>query len=198
MTCDRARGLLVAAAVDEIEAADQRELESHLGTCPACAGERQRVAALIGRLKGVEIDDPGPAYWADYNRRIRGRLDAADGTAWRGLRRYLPAMAAALLAAVAIVAVRQENGVRHGGPEDPGSAPITASSPPGSTAPSADSEVESGLEGVLTRAAISSGAATVQRVLDDMLTDDTWMLDDELSLLSAEEREALVKELTGA
>ena len=199
MTCDRARELMVGAAVDETVAADRRELESHLGSCPACAGERQRVAALIGRLKAVEIDDPGPAYWAAYNRRIRRRLDAADVTAWRGLWRHLPAVAAALLVvAGAIVAIRRDNWTRPGGQADSGSAPIAAASPPASMALPPASAAETDFEGVLSRAAASNGAATVQRVLDDMVTDDPWILDDDLNLLSAEEREALVEELTGA
>ena len=199
MTCDRARELMVATAVDELGAADRLDLESHLGTCAACAGDREGVTALIDRLKAVEIDDPGPAYWAAYNRRIRGRIDATAAVRWRGLRRHLPAAAAALLVvAVAIVAIRRENGARPGGPAAPGSAPIAGTPPPASTALPAAAAVENDFEGVLTRAAATSGTATVQRVLDDMLSDDPWILDDDLTRLSAEERETLVEELTGA
>lgn len=206
MTCDRARELMVATAVDDLGAADRLDLESHLGTCAACAGDREGVTALIDRLKAVGIDDPGPAYWAAYNRRIRGRIDATAAVRWRGLRRHLPAAAAALLVvAVAIVAIRRENGPRSGGPAAPGSAPIAGTPSPGSSAASpastalpAAAAVETDFEGVLTRAAATSGTATVQRVLDDMLSDDPWILDDDLTRLSAEERETLVEELTGA
>ena len=185
MTCARARELMVAAAVDEIEPADRRDLESHSGSCPECAGERERVTGLIARLRTAEVDDPGPGYWAAYNRRIRERLEASDAAGWRRPWRFLPAAAAALLVvAVAVVAVRREDGARPGRSGEPGHESSGAA--------------ETELEGVLTRAAAASGAATVQRVLDDMLTDDPWLLDDELSLLTAEEREALVRDLTGA
>jgi hypothetical protein len=57
---------------------------------------------------------------------------------------------------------------------------------------------ETDLERLLKSAAAARGAASVQRVLDDMLTDDPWMLDDDLSLLTGEEREVLAEDLTGA
>jgi hypothetical protein len=190
MTCDRARDLMVAAAAGEIESAERVELDVHLRSCPVCAGEQDRLAALFDRLHRAGVEDPGPVYWASYNQRIRRRIEDSRAASWRAGRRLLPAAAAAILVLAAVlVAVRREKPAGPGGLREPGGGPVA-----GATAPRAGDD----LEGVLSRAAAARGAATVQQILEDMLTDDPWYLDDDLSLLSGEEREALAEELTGA
>ena len=54
MNCGESKLLLHADADDELDAVKSIELERHLKTCPACAGERQSVHSLKVALRRAD------------------------------------------------------------------------------------------------------------------------------------------------
>ncbi|HEX4826453.1 MAG TPA: hypothetical protein VFV19_19295 [Candidatus Polarisedimenticolaceae bacterium] len=52
-------------------------IREHARACPACAESADLVAlAVTPAGRRDPIDDPGPAYWDDFGRRLHGRLGA--------------------------------------------------------------------------------------------------------------------------
>jgi hypothetical protein len=76
-------------------------LRAHMAGCAECAGSAELVAlAATTAHRREPIEDPGPAYWQDFDRRLRGRL------AGRRRLRLAAAAAAAVLLAITIFLAR--------------------------------------------------------------------------------------------
>ena len=90
MKCDRAHGLLSAALDGELEPAETEALDRHLAACPACAAERDRLAAVRTAFRALTPAPPP----RDLARAVMERIRAGEAGE--------PARPAAPLPAVAL------------------------------------------------------------------------------------------------
>jgi anti-sigma factor RsiW len=52
----------------------QRRLQTHLEVCPECRQELEALAQVIQALKAAPVADPGPEFWAEFNRELHLKL----------------------------------------------------------------------------------------------------------------------------
>ena len=98
---------LVLLHYGDLVDAERERLSKHVAECAGCAGYLKELAALIPLT--AKTDEPPPAFWMDYTRELRHKIDAAvDKKArWRNLGsfftpRYLTAYASAAVVVLAL------------------------------------------------------------------------------------------------
>ncbi|HSE02506.1 MAG TPA: zf-HC2 domain-containing protein [Methylomirabilota bacterium] len=108
--------LLVDHLRGELEAAERDRVEAHLAVCAPCRAARERFARLMAELTRT-APAPPPIHWGAYRAELRERLERRGGhgePGWAWLARPAPALVAAALVAVLVVAGLP------GGPRGPG------------------------------------------------------------------------------
>jgi anti-sigma factor RsiW len=104
----------------ELDPADRARVDAHLLACDDCRASRDRFAALMTELAQT-APAPPPIHWGAYRAELRERLErrtSASGWLSAWLARPLPALAAAGLVAVLVMA-GLPGGVRTPGAPDP-------------------------------------------------------------------------------
>jgi len=104
----------------DLDPADRARVDAHLVACDHCRASRDRFAALMTELADT-APAPPPIHWGAYRAELRERLErrtSASGWLWARLARPLPALAAAGLVAVLVMA-GLPGGVRAPGAPDP-------------------------------------------------------------------------------
>ena len=120
--------LLVDHVRGDLEDAERSRVDAHLAACASCRAARARFAALMAELARSAPAAP-PIHWGAYRAELRERLERRGArSAWTWLLRPAPALVAAALVAVLVVA-GLPGGLRSPGTPDLLSleAPILAS-----------------------------------------------------------------------
>jgi anti-sigma factor RsiW len=90
----------------ELDPADRARVDAHLLACDDCRASRDRFAALMTELAQT-APAPPPIHWGAYRAELRERLErrtSTSGWLWAWLARPLPALVAAGLVAVLVMA----------------------------------------------------------------------------------------------
>ncbi|HJR02647.1 MAG TPA: zf-HC2 domain-containing protein [Methylomirabilota bacterium] len=90
----------------DLDPADRARVDVHLAACADCRASRDRFAALITELART-APAPPPIHWGAYRAELRERLErrtSGSGRVWGWLLRPLPALVAAGLVAVLVLA----------------------------------------------------------------------------------------------
>jgi len=90
----------------ELEPAERDRVDTHLAACAQCRATRERFARLMAELART-APAPPPIHWGAYRAELRERLErrgARGGTRWGWLARPAPALVAAALVAVLVMA----------------------------------------------------------------------------------------------
>jgi hypothetical protein len=66
---------LVLLHYGDLEGAERAALQSHLNGCAGCTGYLSELGKLLPLT--IKADDPGQAFWDDYSRQLRHKLEAA-------------------------------------------------------------------------------------------------------------------------
>lgn len=122
--CSAFEANLVLLHYGDLEDGALRELRVHAQACEGCAAYLADLGKLLPLT--VKTDDPPEAFWSEYNRELRRKLDASAAGAWsKTLRRFfqrprLPvfATAAAITFGVALTLGRGFWPARGPMPED--------------------------------------------------------------------------------
>ena len=174
----------------------RRWLGAHLSRCPACRQEAAEMREVMEALQASPVEDPGPAFWQEFNQELHLKLVRAAQEAAPAPRRgfqipYYIAGAAALGALVLYISVQspltQQPLVKQEAKTAPAPAvqsapPRLAESPP---APAAEADLEKVIYAGL-------GDNNGLESEDDLIS---WDLDPVIADLSEKEREALLQKL---
>lgn len=63
---------------DELSEEDKRLFHAHLTTCPACAGEYEELAAVLGVMDQRPRPEMGEEFWDSYMLRLQEKLEEAE------------------------------------------------------------------------------------------------------------------------
>jgi len=98
---------LVLLHYGDLDGVESKRLRSHVANCAGCSGYLNELAAFMPLT--VKSDTPPQEFWMDYSRELRHKIDAAveSKSWWQNIAaifrpRYLPALAAALVVALAL------------------------------------------------------------------------------------------------
>ena len=98
---------LVLLHYGDLGGPERDALQSHLNGCNGCAGYLSELGKLLPLT--VKADDPGQAFWDDYSRQLRHKIDAtADRKSWwqsLAVMFQAPLLSAAAGAAVVVIAL---------------------------------------------------------------------------------------------
>lgn len=72
--CHKYRDLVAEALYGELGPTEQAAFDRHLASCPACAAEREALAATLRLMDRRERTDPGPEFWDGYWDRLSRRM----------------------------------------------------------------------------------------------------------------------------
>ncbi len=104
----------------DLEPGERDRVDTHLAGCADCRAARERFAGLVSELART-APAPPPIHWGAYRAELRERLErgsSRDGALWTWLVRPAPALVAAALVAVLVMA-GLPGGVRAPGTPDP-------------------------------------------------------------------------------
>ena len=90
----------------DLDPADRARVDAHLAACDDCRASRDRFAALMTELART-APAPPPVHWGAYRAELRERLERrtpGPGRVWGWLVRPLPALVAAGLVAMLVLA----------------------------------------------------------------------------------------------
>jgi anti-sigma factor RsiW len=90
----------------ELAPADRARVDAHLAACADCRASRERFTALMTELAQT-APAPPPIHWGAYRAELRERLErrtSGSGRLWAWLVRPMPALVAAGLVAVLVMA----------------------------------------------------------------------------------------------
>jgi anti-sigma factor RsiW len=90
----------------ELAPADRARVDAHLAACADCRASRERFTALMTELART-APAPPPIHWGAYRAELRERLErrtSGSGRLWAWLVRPMPALVAAGLVAVLVMA----------------------------------------------------------------------------------------------
>jgi anti-sigma factor RsiW len=94
----------------ELDVADRAQVDAHLVACDDCRASRERFGALMTELART-APPPPPIHWGTYRAELRQRLErrtsaraGGSGWLWAWLARPLPALVAAGLVALLVMA----------------------------------------------------------------------------------------------
>jgi len=97
---------LVLYFYQDCSRAEQQQVEAHLEGCPSCRVFLEELKSLLPAT--VKPDEPTPAFWQNYSREMRGKLDKRESHGWAGAILSLfrpwpvPALATAMVVALAV------------------------------------------------------------------------------------------------
>jgi predicted anti-sigma-YlaC factor YlaD len=184
--CDEARRAIAARLAGDADDMAAGDLDRHLGTCDACSHDAEALEQGLDLLGRGEVPDPGPAYWAAFGGRVRGRIEGWQRRrAWRRSAWALAA-AAVLATGVALQALRVDR------------VPLPERSERTSVGTEDRRVAEARLQALLDRASAAEGGRTVLRtVLDQLGPGHPLALDEALEALSPEESAELGREISG-
>jgi hypothetical protein len=97
---------LVLYFYQDCSRAEQQQVEAHLEGCPSCRVFLEELKSLLPAT--VKPDEPTPAFWQNYSREMRGKLDKRESRGWAGAIMSLfrpwpvPAVATAMILAIAV------------------------------------------------------------------------------------------------
>lgn len=98
---------LVLLHYGDLDGVESKRLQSHVANCSGCSGYLIELTALMPLT--VKNDTPPQEFWMDYSRELRHKIDAAveSKSWWQNIAaicypRYLPALAAAAVVALAL------------------------------------------------------------------------------------------------
>lgn len=174
----------------------RRWLEAHLSRCPACRQEAAEMREVMEALQASPVEDPGPAFWQEFNQELHLKLARAAQEAAPAPRRgfqipYYIAGAAALGALVLYISVQspvtQQPLVKQEAKTAP--APAVQSAPPRLAESPPAPAAEADLEKVIYAGWGDNNGLESE---DDLIS---WDLDPVIADLSEKEREALLKKL---
>ena len=112
--------LLIDHVRGELEGPELRRVDAHLAACAQCRATRERFARLMAALARTAPAAP-PIHWGAYRAELRDRLErrgTRGGAVWAWLLRPVPALVAAALVAVLMLA-GLPGGLRAPGAPDP-------------------------------------------------------------------------------
>jgi hypothetical protein len=175
----------------------------HLQRCPACRQELAELEATVRLLRAHPVPDPGPEFWAAFQRELHLKLvQLQEEPRRQPERRHLPVplrlvLAVAPLAVLLLVAVGVWREFRPWGPAPQPAPPVAVTAP---LPAESDSSVELAAHG--GGAAHPPGPEKVLYAgIDEGLWDEdlvlNWDMDPVLGDLSPQEREALARKLMG-
>ncbi len=75
MTHEHAQQHMVEALYGELDAANARELESHVSGCAECASLYEAMRATAAAMNERRRPDPGDEYWKQYYARLEARME---------------------------------------------------------------------------------------------------------------------------
>lgn len=171
--------------IDLAEGARLESAESHLASCERCRAALAGLRALMSAAKDVEVPEPSPLFWDHLSSRVRdGVANEPESPTWFsrawGWRVLVPAAALAALVLAATIALR--------GPAQPGAGNPSSGVPAAIVAaPGFDMaallendpslSLLADLAGELdwdaaAQAGLTTGAGSVDRVLQDMSADE--------------------------
>jgi hypothetical protein len=174
--CNEIQDALAAEAAGEIDAEALAVLAVHLGSCPACSRDRDRLRAALADLGAEPVPDPGPLYWASFEARLRQRIAAARSTASRR-RRVLAAAAAVAVCGLGLAVILRFPGRRPGHAGGPGLPQAAAG---GSVAPDA---VEGAREGGTVGEAAALAEARLEAAIRTLREGDRGRADGALEAI---------------
>jgi anti-sigma factor RsiW len=111
--------LLVDHLRGELDAPERARVDAHLAECAQCRATREGFAQLMTALART-APPPPPIHWGAYRAELRERIERGGGRRgerWAWIGRPVPALVAAALVAVLVVAGLP--GLRAPGPPDP-------------------------------------------------------------------------------
>jgi anti-sigma factor RsiW len=166
--CEETLEALALRLGQEIDPGREVALNEHLAGCPACAREAAAFRDLQEALQVEALPDPGPLYWASFQKRLRQRIVSRQRA--RRARAVAVGLAASALLAIGISAWIQRG---SGGPSHPDQTD-------GSGAARADGSLaETRLDAALDRLAEQrTGSLELESLLDDLVADEPMMLED--------------------
>lgn len=98
---------LVLLHYGDLAGIERDRLSTHIASCAGCAGYLKELATLLPLT--AKTDEPPQAFWMDYNRELRHKIDDAieKKSWWRNVAaifrpRYLPAFATAAVVVLAL------------------------------------------------------------------------------------------------
>ncbi|MBM4295746.1 MAG: zf-HC2 domain-containing protein [Deltaproteobacteria bacterium] len=178
----------------------RRRVEAHLEHCPACRREAEALKEAAAALQSAPVEDPGPAFWQEFNRELHLKLVQANQASPEPQRSrfrmpYYAAAAAGLAVLVVWIAYQVP------GPHQTGPAPrmaLEAQPAPEAKAPKLRMAKPPAAP-VPALPAETSGPVSFASLGDEEMDSDddvlTWDPDPVLADLTDQEREKLLKRL---
>jgi len=179
----------------------RRRVQAHLEHCPACRQEAEALKEVAAALKVAPVEDPGPAFWQEFNRELHLKLVQANQAPpererpWFRIP-YFAAAAASLAVLVVVIAYQMP------GPHQTATAPQMAKEAQPAPEPAKAQKLEMAKPPAAPPPALP--AETSEKVSfaslgdEDLDSEDdvlTWDPDPVLADLTDKERETLLKKL---
>jgi len=105
--CEIYEADLVLLHYGDLAGIERDRLSTHIASCAGCAAYLMEIATLLPLT--AKTDEPPQAFWMDYNRELRHKIDDAldNKSWWHNLAsifkpRYLPALATAVVVVLAL------------------------------------------------------------------------------------------------
>ena len=170
--CEETIEALALRLGQEIDPLREAALEEHLAGCAACAREAAAFQELGDALEAGPVPDPGPVYWASFQKRLRQRLQSRQ----RARRIWT---VAAGLAAAALLALGMSVWVERGSGGASRVVPVAGAGSGAGAGVSEESLAEARLDAALDRLAEQrAGSLELESILDDLAADDPMVLED--------------------
>jgi hypothetical protein len=160
---------------------------AHLDTCAACRSEIEALGGVLARVRAVDVPEPSPLFWDHLARRV-GDAIAQEPAPARRRAWWAPRLAWAVVA-LAATAVGAGYVARHRAVAPPVTAHVVAPASADAIAPSPMADDLAPDEGWALIAATADEAGV------DAFAPQAGQAEWTISSLSAEERDALAKEL---
>ncbi len=172
----------------------------HLRRCPECRRELQEIEETLRLIQAHPVADPGPEFWAEFHRELHLKLAQANQAPTPEPRRRLLPYFLAGAPALAVL-VLWLGGYLGTLPLKPGRlAEAPREAVPLAAAPARENGVELAAHGRAGSNHLPGPEKVLYAGIDEGLWDDetlNWEVDPVLADLSQQEREALVRKLTG-
>lgn len=177
-----------AALLDVAEGSRSDRAEAHLAECERCRLQVEDLRAAMRMTEDAPVPEPSPLFWDHLSARVREAIaeeatgEAAASSSWAARLWNWPMVTAAVAAAAIVIAV----GVNRRSASETNAQSAAAPAPavvmtPGDLTPSIDNDPSfsflADLAGDLdwddaVEAGLTSGADTVERVVQDMSEDE--------------------------
>jgi anti-sigma factor RsiW len=96
---------LVLFYYGDLSGTDRSKIETHLTACPSCALYLKELGAILPIT--VQADEPQPAFWDNYSREMRRKLEEIDERKswWQAVKTWFQPWTLPALATTAVVAL---------------------------------------------------------------------------------------------